>query len=393
MKHLFTAALLLSASGVHATVSSDIFVVPIGVLSHPDGDRESLGAMVAGDGTKLIAADSDTTARAFLFDLSTAGPPIELPSYNLGPGGYDDFDLRGDFAVIGAEGATTPDDTSKLGRVFVFDSTTGDLVYALKSPTPDTARPRGFGITVAIAGDKLFVGDWRDDRERGTAYAFDLASGAFLYEITQPEPVSDGRFGYAISAAGDDILISRPGVTGAAYLFDGHDGSLLQTFNGSTDEISFGNAVAGNGSTVLIADPNASPSQRGEAFLFDALSGNLIREIDNPGVSFESQFGRTVAMNEKYALLRTQDTPPEGENKGVVYLIDAQTGVLLDTIQSPTTRDRSYFGMDMNFLTDDVFAVATGGRGEYVHLYRIVPEPSSMTCLALAGLLIRRRRR
>src|SRR5262249_37805981 len=71
----------------------------------------------------------------------------------------------------------------------------------------------------------------------------------------------------AVAAAGENVLVGAPGVhtaavdTGAAYLFDGRTGALMQAFlnpaQGAFDH--FGSAVAAGPPGLLVGAPGPSP--------------------------------------------------------------------------------------------------------------------------------------
>jgi hypothetical protein len=138
------------------------------------------------------------------------------------------------------------------------------------------------------------------------------------------------------------------GAKGAAYLFD-QDGVLLHTFrppaNAST--LLFGSAVAAFGNEVLIGAPdNSSGSNHGggEAYLFDTLTGNLLYTFRNPERSQDDAFGSSFQ-------------------------------VIGDSILIGAYRD---------------WAGAQGAGSAY--LFSGVPEPATLSLLALGGLAILRRR-
>ena len=82
-----------------------------------------------------------------------------------------------------------------------------------------TAGGEGFGIAVAVAGDRLLVGSRFDDEaahNAGAAYLFRLKDGSWraTAKLRAARPAAGDEFGYAVSVDGDRLYAG-------AYLSDG----------------------------------------------------------------------------------------------------------------------------------------------------------------------------
>ncbi|MCA9272912.1 MAG: FG-GAP repeat protein [Phycisphaerales bacterium] len=128
-----------------------------------------------------------------------------------------------------------------------------------------------FGYSVSGAGDvdgdgfyDLIVGARLDDNNgsrSGSARVFSGADGSVLYTFDGAS--SSNEFGYSVSGAGDvngdgfdDLIVGEryccssggsEGRAGNAFVFSGADGSVLHTFDGSTDPNAFGSVVSDAG--------------------------------------------------------------------------------------------------------------------------------------------------
>jgi hypothetical protein len=108
-------------------------------------------------------------------------------------------------------------------------------------------------------------------------------AGAEPLTFNDPTPTLGNHFGNPVAIDGNFILIgdrddnSLGGNVGQAHLFDANSGNLLRTFNSlaaptTTDQWDrFGSSVALDGNNVLIT---AQKNTRGEVYLFDAVTGN-----------------------------------------------------------------------------------------------------------------------
>ncbi|MBM2852856.1 MAG: hypothetical protein HW420_1403, partial [Candidatus Nitrosotenuis sp.] len=97
--------------------------------------------------------------------------------------------------------------------------------------------------------------------------------------FNNPTPEVNDFFGWSVSVSGNNVLVNSLGEnnidfldTGAAYLFDGTTGALLQTFNHPTLETNdqFGWSVSVSGNNVLISADfdDIGALNTGSAYLF-----------------------------------------------------------------------------------------------------------------------------
>jgi hypothetical protein len=108
---------------------------------------------------------------------------------------------------------------------------------------------------VAVSNDYVLVGAGMDPTwafASGAAYLFNAQTGAYLRTFTNPTPAVVDMFGWSVALSGNNILIGAPGDdtgagdAGAVYLFDALSGALLRTFTNPAPAVSdtFGYAVA-----------------------------------------------------------------------------------------------------------------------------------------------------
>ena len=119
-----------------------------------------------------------------------------------------------------------------------------------------------------------------------------LDGSGLLQILSNPTPEISDRFGTAVAASAEFLVVGANGDdsyatdAGAAYLFDATTGGLLRTFNNPTPAASdgFGNSVAVSGNWVVVgaSGDDTGATNAGAAYLFDALSGNLLRTLNNP---------------------------------------------------------------------------------------------------------------
>ena len=312
--------------------------------------------------------------------------------------------IDGSNVLIGALG----DDTygHQTGQAYLFDATTGALLQTFNNPT---AIKRDFGDPVAIDGNNVLIGATGDDTKGlnvGQAYLFDATTGNLLQTFDDPTVTTSDGFASSIAIGGNSVLIGAPRNdtaatnVGQAYLFDATTGNLLRTFNDPTvtTEDRFGISVAIDGNNVLIgADyDDTAATNVGQAYLFDATTGSLLQTFDDPTVTTEDRFGSSVAIDGNNVLIGAVSDTTNGSDVGQAHLFDATTGALLQTFNDPTVTTTDYFGYSAVIDGNNVLIGAhlDDTKGENVgqaHLFE-VPEPATLSMLALGGLAVLRRR-
>ena len=195
-----------------------------------------------------------------------------------------------------------------------------------------------------------------------TAYSYEL-----IRTFEDPSPIANesgsiGYFGRPVAMENGNILIGDSDSLegpGQAHLFDAASGELLHSFNNPKegnnppyyDYPYFGESVALGGGYALIGAPGDGVSRnKGEVYLYDAVSGSLLRTFTSPQFTLIDYFGESVALDETYALI---GSPYEEQNDGSssigsvtqgVYLFDVTTGSLLHTFTSPQNTNSVFFG-------------------------------------------------
>jgi hypothetical protein len=285
------------------------------------------------------------------------------------PGANDQFG----FSVAGA-GSTIAvgapyDDTggTDAGAVYVFDGTTGTLLLTLQKTIPVAGDL--FGYAVAAVGSNVLVGAPNDDTgasNAGAAYLFD-GSGGLVLTIPNPSPATGDEFGAAVAAVGSNLLVGARSKdagaldAGAAYLFDGTSGALLQMFSNPTPAVRdlFGYSVAAVGSNILVGAPNhdAGASNTGAAYLFTA-AGTLLQTFQKPLGIANDQLGWSVAALGGNAVVGAPFDDTGATDAGAAYLFDATTGAIIKIFTNPSPAAQDWFGFSLATLDSNLIVGA-----------------------------------
>jgi hypothetical protein len=302
-------------------------------FSYPNlGAGQNFGTDVAIDRNKVLVGTSYNGA--YLFDTTSGNLIQSFSRFN------SDLNTFGTQVAINNNKVLISDlQNSTLapvsGAAFLFDAVNGNLTQSFFPPNPDIED--FFGSPVAIEGNRVLIGATGGGRGRnstGEVFLFDAVNGNLIQNFFPPNPNIKGFFGSSVAIEGNRVLIGASGDdtfgsnSGAAYLFDATSGSLMQTFSSPNPIGSefFGSSVAIDGDKVLIGarGDNTFGDNSGAAFLFDAVSGNLIQSFFAPNPGNNNNFGFSVAISGNNLLIGA----PGSGNDGAAFLFQpASTSV------------------------------------------------------------------
>jgi outer membrane protein assembly factor BamB len=308
---------------------------------------------------------------AYLFDARTGKVLRTFKSPNPVEGGRFGCAVAAveDRLLVGAYHENTPDKSVRAGAAHVFDATTGELLHTLRKPAP--ADGDKFGLYVGVLGENFLVSCICDDtgaKDAGAVFLYDSATGELLWAFRSPLPRVDDYFGSAIAGVGNNLLVgvnrddTKGPNAGAAYLFDGATGKVLQTFHNPVPDRKngFGFAVAALEGNVLICDKNLNPPRAdgGVVYLFDSVTGDVLRTFNNPAPAVNDAFGTSIAVVDGNVVVSAAHANANGLYVGAAYLFDGSTGEHLHTFMNPTPAWEDLFGVKVVGLGEDLLIVA-----------------------------------
>jgi hypothetical protein len=230
-----------------------------------------------------------------------------------------------------------------------------------------------FGYSVAFAGARLLVGARFADlggTDTGAAYLFDGTDGTLLQTLQQPSPAAGDWFGNSVAAVGDNVLSGALGVdtpvhdAGAGFLFDGKTGEVLLTLQEPEPHDSdwFGATVAAAGSNLLVGAPldHVGDVEAGGAYLFDGSTGKLLQSFHQPKLQADDWFGVSLAAVGDNVLVGAFLDNTGASGAGAAYLFDGKTGALIRSLQKPKPAANDQFGLSMAVLGNSIIIGAPG---------------------------------
>ena len=294
-----------------------------------------------------------------VFEISTQTTYI-IPGPNLYTTAPNDnfgysVAMTADYLVVGSPGEYTG--ATGSGAVYVFNTATRNLLYAIPNPT---AYGNGvndyFGSVVAVHGNKIIVGvPFEDDAggvDSGKAYIFDATNGTLLHTLDNPNAYgtsASDNFGSTVSICNNYSVVgalyedSAAGLSsGRAYVFDNNTGLLVHSFGNPTGDVA-GDTI-GNLYKLGITDAHTfigignqtvgGVSKAGQVFVMDNATGTLAYTIDNPnvyGTAVNDNFGTILAVDDNSLIVGVpSEDDAGGTQSGVVYIFDGNFNTLSD---------------------------------------------------------------
>jgi outer membrane protein assembly factor BamB len=227
----------------------------------------------------------------------------------------------------------------------------GDFLFRLTAPDPQSnAR---FGDYVRAVDGHILISEanrrYLPIDSVGRAYLFNSQSGQLLHTFNDPQPATQNRFARGIAGGDGQIFIGTIGNPESVYVFSGATGQLLRTIPSvSAESNNFGASLAYDNGNLLVAEPSFM-NATGRAHLFDASTGELQRTLPNPEPKEADVFGggdSSVALIGNKALIGASgddlpdDNEPGGDDPGRVWVFDRTTGARELILENPNAENQ-----------------------------------------------------
>ena len=295
-----------------------------------------------------------------------------------------------------------------LSNNIFFSSPQSEFKFIAQIDNPnayDVKQDDFFANSVGVTDNYTVVGSIESDAaasQNGKVYVFN-SSGSLQYTIdnpsvTAPPNLGEGdQFGTAVACSDSYIIAGAEREdaggntdTGAAFIFDITDGSLLFTLanpNPTTTEVNtngdaFGSSVAISENYAAVAAPNEDINGIGDdtgwIYIFDTSDGSLVQSVENPNIDGEDEYPgdqlggevQTLAMNDTYTVVGSwrENTAGDtgGGDSGAIHIITNSTGAV-QTILNPNpngpavgTDNFDQFGYSVDISENYIIAGAIG---------------------------------
>jgi len=261
--------------------------------------------------------------------------------------------IDGNYAIVGAY--EDDDNYSGSGSAYIYNVHTGAEIRKLVAS--DGATNDYFGRSVAISGNYAIVGAYYDDDkggESGSAYIFNVQTGAQLHKLVASDGAGDDKFGVSVAISGNYAIVGSQfgnGNTtnsGTAYIYNVQTGvelHILAAEDGANTDY-FGRTVAISGNYAIVGAyyDDDKGDKSGSAYIFNVQTGvELHKLLASDGVA-NDEFGISVAIDGKYAIVGARFDDDSANASGSAYIYNVQTGAELHKLVASDPDALVYFG-------------------------------------------------
>jgi hypothetical protein len=326
--------------------------IEVAKLFPADGaTADRFGEALAVSGERIVIGaptDDWRNGSVYVFEPEGTDGYAEVARLSASDGDANDWfgeavAVSGDRIVVGAR--YDDDQGTESGSAYVFDrDSEGQYHEVAKLLAPDGAAYHWFGRSVAVSGDRIFVGVERDDdlgSSSGSVYVFERdSSGSFtpVAKLIADDGVADDHFGIAIALAGERILVAAPfrddhgGDSGGVYVFapDGVGGyaqmAKLTAADGAFND-QFGISVAASADWIVVGalfDDDLGEDS-GSAYVFEPSGSDgyvQVAKLTAADGAAGDHFGWSVAVSGEQIVVGATRSDSSGVDTGAAYLFE-----------------------------------------------------------------------
>ena len=313
-------------------------------------DRFGKGVAISNNYVIIGARDDNSsTGSAYIYRPNDPLPPllsIDNDSGNVGIGTTEPKSL---LDVNGTLQATTLTSTNlKVGRDFSFS-------LEKKIVAHDGAASDYFGYSVAISDNYAIVGAYGDDSNIGSAYIYNVHTGAEIHKLTAGDGESPDFFGYSVAISDNYAIVgsklddtNNNTNTGSAYIFNVQTGTQLHKLTAIDREAwdEFGKSVAISGNYVIVGAwySDDAGEKSGSAYIFNVQTGTQLHKLVASDDAVDDRFGMSVAISGNYVIVGAPWNDDGGSNSGSAYIFNVQTGAQLHKLTANDAAAGDEFG-------------------------------------------------
>lgn len=286
-----------------------------------------------------------------------------------GDGFGSSIDLKENLIAISAVSDTV--NGKVLGSVLVFSRDGQSYKFEQKIVVENVAPLSDFGYSVAIEGNEIFIGAYRDKalgETCGTVYVFAKQNG--IWKQTQKIFANDfyrGQdFGRVVSISNGILAIGTPHdaekgfEAGAVYIFEKENGTWVQKSkifsNDLETENYFGNKLHIFKNRLIVSSVGKvdKDTKSGAAYVFKNENGKWVQEakLTTEDTKSGDSFGSSVKLSENFAVVGASYGDGKERNSGTAYVFEKknETWGFHSKLQAEDGNDNDRFGVSADIF-------------------------------------------
>ncbi len=358
-KHLLVISLLAIIVG--ASVPSVYAVTSANTAPDNRGDVFGNVPMTFGDylvipnPSKTINGISDAGGITLIDRTTDKTYVIDNPDPNNGDSFGEHVAVSGRHIIVGVQ--TYSLDGGNV--IYVFDGASRLLLYTIENPRGDVYGQFGRYLYTINGNIVTSDGSGQNNQFNDSVYVFEASTGDLLYTISSKDTTSANFWGYVTTTNDGKLLIhgydfANNDITNhMIHAFDASDGSFLYTINNpnNSDSDSFGRHIIEINGNVIVGVPcpyTCYDESSGVIYSFDSDTGSLLYTIEYPNDGYDVTFGEYIMPVQGNIGVGLEDA---------IYVFDSDSGKMLYTVEYP--QDKSFKNL-LTFVeglqnTDDSF--------------------------------------
>jgi hypothetical protein len=335
---------------------------------------DNFGIVIAIDEGIIAVGAPDVSSNsggAYLFDASTGELIFTLQTTSGTPEDQFGSSIAIDNGIVAIGAFTDSDNGPRSGAAYLFDASTGQQI--MKLVASDGSPNDYFGASIAIDDGIVVVGAESDDdngENSGSAYIFDAQTGTQIAKLLPEDGAPGDFFGNTIDIDNGIVAVTAlQYVDGSAYLFDASSGEQLFKLiatDGAPDD-QFGHDIAIEDNIVAVGAPrdDDNNTDSGSVYLFNATTGAQVKKLLADDGDVQDRFGRSVAIESSIVAVGAWgEFDDNGPHAGTAYLFDVPTGLQITKLLASDGEALDHLGISIDI---DNGTVAAGADGDDDH--------------------------
>jgi WD40 repeat protein len=205
----------------------------------------------------------------------------------------------------------------------------------------------GYGWSIDVDAGKTIIGGPWGGPSGGGAHILDNVTGDTLLAFSTPAGAT--QFGEFVSLGGNRALVSND-PDRRAYLYNATTGQQIAVLTDPTTTIlGFSNGLAVSSDLAVVGNPYAGD---GKVRIYDANNGSFRRQIVHPSAFGSAEFGIAIEIVDDRLLVGAPNAPGASSSDGAVYVYNANSGALVNTLTGPPTVNFYDFGQSIDVSGD-----------------------------------------
>jgi len=334
-----------------------------GTLTASDASNaDGFGISVALYGNRLVvgayreATATTDAGKVYIYDWN-GSQYVEVGQLTASDADYQDYfgfsvALYGNRLVVGAYTEDTA--TTDAGKVYIYDWNGSQYVEVGQLTASDADYQDNFGVSVALYGNRLVVGAYREDTtgsNAGKVYIYDWNGSQYVEvgQLTASDASNEDGFGISVALHDDRLIVgayyndTATQDEGKVYIYDWNGSQYVEvgqlTASDGAYKDNFGVSVALYGNRLVVGAyrEDTATTDAGKVYIYDWNGSQYVEvgQLTASDADYQDYFGFSVALYDDRLVVGAYTEDTVGSNAGKVYYYDESITANRPNMTSP----------------------------------------------------------